>query len=252
MQAELPLMFIFKFGKKGSFGRPAAMLAGFGLMAISSQAQTSLTSPGLYDGSTTKVNFAARGSLEFNPPTRANVWVIGPSIVYAKENKRATNPWASVLGEAQSFELNYNRTTGDLSWTLLGTTLNTNVQIEPGYGMSYLLPMIKVQTPDGAADNLGQLSNLTVSVNGGAAQTYGPWNVAGNNISSTPIFFTEYDANTVKVTGDVMFDIPEAWSTNVNGTYFDIAIHSAQPVPEPATLAAVGVGLIALRRRRKR
>lgn len=228
------------------------MVAGMGLLGGSALAQTSLTSPAIYDSGTYTVNFAARGSLEFNPPTRANVLVVGPSILYASEAKRLTNPWASVLGQDQSFELNYNRTSGDLSWTLFGKTLQANVQIEEGYGLAYLLPMIKVQTPNGSADNLGRLSNLAVSVNGAAAQTYGPWNVSGNDIAMDAIYFTSYDANTVKVTGDVMFDIPEAWSTNINGTYFDIAIHSAQPVPEPATLAAVGIGLIALRKRRKK
>jgi hypothetical protein len=232
--------------------RSGMVIAGLSAVIGAAFAQTSETSPGLYDLGTGYADFAGRASLEFDPPTRSNVWIIGNGSILSEEGTRATNPWASVLGQPQAFELDYNLDTGDLAWTVLGVTINANYFLQAGYGLAYIQPSIKVQTPAGAVDNTGLLSDLAVSVNGNAADNYGPWSVSGNGFDSGVIYLTTYDVHTIKITGNITFDIPEAWSDDINGTYADIELLSAKPVPEPASMAVLGVGLIAALKRRKK
>lgn len=227
-------------------------MAGLGL-ALSglASAQMSGTNPGLYDNSTATVEFAARGSLEFDPPTRSNVLILGSGSKLAQEPVRGTNPWLSVLGQPQAFELNYNVDTGDISWNLLGATLTANHLLTPGHGLYYLAPLVKVQTPDGAADNTARMDDITVAINGGGGQNLGGLLANGTSLESGVAFFTQYDVHTVKITGTMSFDIPESWSTDINGTYADLELVSAAPVPEPASMAVLTIGVAAAIRRRR-
>lgn len=214
-------------------------------------AQTSMVDPGLYDIGTSNTEFAGRGSLEFDPPTRGNVWIIGNATTIASEPTRPSNPWTPVLGQPQPFELDYNVDTGDISWSLLGTTLTGNHALPAGTGLAYLIPLSVIQTPAGAPDNLTKLSDVTVAVNGGLGTNWGDWAATDNSINDGVIYFTQYDVHTVKVTGSLTFDVPAAWPGDINGAYADITVASATPVPEPATLAVVGIGLAAVARKRR-
>lgn len=242
-------MFTLHLGERG---RVLAALGGLWALAGAAHAQTSLINPGIYDNGTATTEFAGRGSLEFNPPTRGNVWIIGNGSLIASESTRPTNPWASVLGQPQPFELNYNVDTGDISWSLLGTTLTGNQTLPTGTGLAYLMPLVVTQSPDPTVPpNTTKLSDVTVAVNGGSGTNFGNWSVTGTGNSSGVIYFTQYDVHTVKVTGNMMFDIT-AWPTDINGAYADVAFVSAAPVPEPTTIAVVGVGLAAIVRKRRR
>src|SRR5262245_46810456 len=112
-------MFILSLKARANFClRSGALVACLGGLMAAASAQTSFTNPEIYDLNSAYGDFAARGSLEFNPPTRSNVLILGNSSELAQEPVRGSNPWASVLGLPQAFELNYNVDTGDLSWSL--------------------------------------------------------------------------------------------------------------------------------------
>jgi len=248
-------MFILVYKERGVQARRRfGAVAGLGLAVVGlASAQASFTNPLLYDNSTASAEFAARGSLELNPPTRSNVLILGQSNELAAEPVRATSPWAGILGQPQAFELNYNVDTGDISWNLLGVTLTANQLLAPGRGLYYLAPLVKVQTPASAAvDNFAKLSDVTIDVNGGGGTNFGNWQKSGNGFDSGVIYFTQYDIHTVKVTGNLTFDIPSTWSDEINGTYADLELVSAAPVPEPATMAVLGIGIAAAIRRRKK
>lgn len=247
-------MFVFVYKERGAKAkRRFGAVAGLSLtLSALAGAQVSETDPDLYDLSTATVEFAARASLEFNPPTRSNVWILGSSSELAQEPVRATNPWASIFGQPQAFELDYNVDTGDISWSILGTTLTANHLLTPGQGLYYIAPLLKVETPDGAANNTAQFTNFTVAVNGGGGTNFGSFlSASGTQAASEIAFFTQYDVHNVNIKGELTFNVPDAWPTDVNGMYADIELVSAAPVPEPASIGALTIGIAAALRRRK-
>lgn len=77
-------------------------------------------------------------------------------------------------------------------------------------------------------------------------------NLGTSGGSATETFTKSVNFGTTNLTTVQLFADWDATSTNAGSAFFDNVSFGANPVPEPATMAALGIGAVALLRRRKK
>lgn len=175
------------------------------------------------------------------------------------------------MGAAANADSIFYRIEGNFVGTVAGTATNAPFSIwavgdtsgihqVPGispyvvYTNNDLIVNVKIGSHSGTVNGLGRFFvNNTVKA-AGFSETgdFGPdyWNVLSNNLAT-------YDPNYDLITTNVVASFGSTFETSfgtVGFSYFTptkLTI-DVNPVPEPASLAALGAGMLALARRRRR
>lgn len=203
-------------------------------------------------------NLLARGWAESNLSTN-------PSGLGPYSNGDAVTEFAPHSG-AGYVSVDYRVGNGTLSaWLFTPTVTLTN-----GSTFTFYTRTATPQSSTVYPDSLEvRLSTNGSSTNVGASATsvgdFTTLLVSINPTQSTvgyPTTYTQYTAviaGILPVTGvsgrlAFRYDVPNGGSSGVNGDYIGIddVAYTAAPVPEPATMAALGLGALAVLRRRKR
>lgn len=161
------------------------------------------------------------------------------------------NPWLALNGVDTPFQFLYNATTGQSSFNILGRNPVANQLPPQGMGLYGFSVFNRVQTASGSLANSLALSGLTVSVNGGPAQSISNMMVSANEQKTRKFYFSDAGATHFVISGFVKYTSPQTWGSSQEGTSFNITPLAASPVPEPGTMVALGLGALALLRRRK-